>query len=333
MKTDREKLIGVFVRLGERLEAFGQDGVSREAIARAVRKNGWFTTDGIATAVANIRHTMLSEEALRKWVAAYDIVAAPKDVGVIMAGNIPLVGFFDLLCILVSGHRLFYKVSSKDAALMEHIVSQLKNIDSGLPIEKLENQPLYAIIATGSDNTNRYFRSRYGQIPAIFRGSRSSVAVLNGNETKQELSGLADDIFTYSGLGCRNVSHLTVPAGYDFGTLTQVLDKWEGVNPKYLNNLRQRSSMLAVEGRQHIRGNHYILREDHEFPAYISEITWHASGGHEETERWLAANDSRIQCVAGMTAHPRGVAFGHSQSPDLTDYPDAADVMEFLTAL
>lgn len=333
MKVDRNKLIGIFAELGHRLAGFGHDDESRQAIAHAVKDNAWFTPEGVVMAVDNIRRHMLAETALNEWCAAYEVVTSPKNIGLIMAGNIPLVGFFDMLCVLVSGHKLYYKPSSKDAALTEYMVSQLRSIDAGLPVYRFDGQEIDAVIATGSDNTNRYFRSRYGEIPAIFRGSRSSAAVLDGTETEMELAALADDIFSYSGLGCRNVSHLIVPPGFDFGKLVRALDAWEPVNPKYSNNFRQRSSMLGVEGRPHTKGAHYILREEADFPAYISEITWQASESGKAIKQWLAANDNRIQCIVGRAEHPRCVAFGRSQSPGLTDYPDAVDVMEFLSRL
>lgn len=333
MKAGSEKLILVFTELGKRLGTFGQDVRSRAAIAQATADNGWFTHGDITLAVDNVRRTMLSDDALREWTAAYPIIHEPKDIGVIMAGNIPLVGFFDLLCVLVSGHRLHYKASSKDTAMMEYVVSLLKEIDPRLPIHKLAGQTVDAVIATGSDNTNRYFRSLYGSIPAVFRGSRSSVAVLDGSESDEELARLANDIFTYSGLGCRNVSHLLLPPGHDFVKLMGILDQWLGVNAKYINNFRQRSSMLGVDGIRHTKGRFYILREDTGFPSYISEITWQTMPDTLRVKQWLADNDSRIQCVVGNSTRPRRVQFGASQSPGLTDYPDAVDVMRFLSSL
>lgn len=333
MKLDKENTIAIFAELGRRLETFGRDAASRAAIARASAENGWFSHGDITNSVASIRKTMLDQQPLQAWAASYPTVTTPKNVGVIMAGNIPLVGFFDLLCVIVSGHSLFLKMSSKDKALMSYMISQLTEIYPQIPIYEFGDSTPDAIIATGSDNTNRYFRSRYGHLPAIFRGSRSSAAVLDGNETPEELAGLADDIFTYSGLGCRNVSHLILPPGYDLNVLVRAFDSWSGINGKYMNNFRQRSSMLAVEGRPHTKGVFYILREDEEFPAYISEITWHVSESRAATEQWLRDNDTHLQCVVGQTEHPRGVPFGLAQSPKLTDYPDAVDVMDFLASI
>ena len=332
MKTRREYLTDIFVELGLRIADFGRSDNDMRIIDMATAANGWFTRNSITQAVGQIRSRMLSEEALTQWLSAYPVTQRQCNVGLITAGNIPLVGFFDMLCILISDHKLFYKPSSKDIVMTEFILNILRDIDPSLPIYPLgEETDPDAIIATGSDNTNRYFRSRYGNIPSIFRGSRSSVAILDGKETKTQLDSLAYDIFSYSGLGCRNVSHLILPEGYDFSQLEASLSGYDDINPKYMNNYRQRAAMLKTENKQFINGGFYILREQDDFPAYISEITWHISHDNTETQKWLETHDSQIQCIVGMTSHPRGVDFGCSQSPALNDYPDAADVMDFLT--
>lgn len=333
INTERHHLVDVFAELGRRLGDFGDKEHSRRAIERATAANPWFTPEGIVAAVESIREQMLDGEKLRRWAAAYPAPDTPRSVGLITAGNIPLVGFFDILCVLISGHRLFLRASSKDSVMTQFMTDMLRDIDPALPIAGLaDDSPIDAVIATGSDNTNRYFRSRYASIPALLRGSRSSVAVLGGDETTRELEGLASDIFSYSGLGCRNVSHLIVPGGYDFAPLETILRSYEKINPKYMNNYRQRAAMLAIQGCTFSQGPFYILREDADFPAYISEITWHPSEGGL-TESWLREHDPLIQCVVGRVVHPRQVAFGRSQCPALTDYPDAVDVMEFLAGL
>lgn len=333
VKAEREHLTEVFAELGRRLRDFGDEGQSRHAIERATAANPWFTPESIVASVESIREQMLDGEKLRRWVAAYPAPDTPRSVGLITAGNIPLVGFFDMLCVLISGHRLFLRASSKDSVMMQFMTDKLRDIDPALSIAELaDDSPIDAVIATGSDNTNRYFRSRYATIPALLRGSRSSVAVLGGDETAQELEGLASDIFSYSGLGCRNVSHLLVPGGYDFAPLETALRSYGNINPKYINNYRQRAAMLSIQGYAFSQGPFYILREDAGFPAYISEITWHTSEGGL-TESWLREHDPLIQCVVGRVVHPRQVAFGRSQCPSLTDYPDAVDVMEFLAGI
>lgn len=333
MEKKREYLISVFTALGRRLENFGKDESSADAIELAEKENGWFMQSDILPSVEAIRTRMLDESALVRWLALYPIAREQKSVGVIMAGNIPLVGFFDLLCVVISGHKCYYKPSSKDKVLIEYVVSLLKEIAPELPLEQYANQHIDAVIATGSDNTNRYFKSRYGDIPAIFRGSRASVAVLDGSESGDILAALATDVFSYSGLGCRNVSHLLVPAGYDIGMLTQAFADYGPVNPKYTNNYRQRKAVLSMQGQPFADGGFFILREEAGFPEDISEITYQRYSDRGHAMRWLRENDTAIQCVVGNTDFPRGAGFGQSQSPALTDYPDAVDTIRFLSSL
>ena len=212
-----ENAIGLFSRLGCRLRGFGDDARTREVIGRACRENGWFTPADICRAVAAVADGMLRRDALAEWLAPYPVpVAEPRRVLVVMAGNIPLVGFFDMLCVLAAGHRCLVKPSAKDTVLMEYVIGLLRGIDPQVPVEFYDGSTSPdAVIATGSDNANRYFRAQYAGIPALLRGNRQSVAVLGGRETPAQLTALADDIWAYSGLGCRSVSLLFLPEGYD----------------------------------------------------------------------------------------------------------------------
>jgi acyl-CoA reductase-like NAD-dependent aldehyde dehydrogenase len=253
-----------------------------------------------------------------------------------MAGNIPLVGFFDMLCVVCAGQECLIKPSSKDSILMRYVVGLLHDISTEISVRELgEGEMPDAVIATGSDNTNRYFRSMYGNIPALLRGNRASAAILDGRESADELRGLASDIFSYSGLGCRNVSHLLVPEDYDVDTLAAILSDWHtDVNPKYVNNFRQRAALLEMEGDKFIRGRFFILRDDDDFPASISEITYHRYKTSDEAVKWLSANSYGLQCVVGhaRTDYPV-IGFGEAQRPGLNDYADNVDTMSFLSAL
>lgn len=320
----------LFTQLGERLSAFG-GGSSSGVIDSAIRANEWFTRTDIMRSVEAIRISMLDRVKLRAWLADYPAlpVRTPKNVGVIMAGNIPLVGFFDLLCVVASGHRCFYKPSSKDSVLMRYIVDELLAIDPDLPVSEYTSQPLDAVIATGSDNTKRYFISHYAGIPAILRGNRASVAVLTGTETPLQIARLAEDIFSYSGLGCRNVSHLLLPRGYDVTTLAVRLARHGAPNPKYRSNYLQHRAVLQMLGEVFIDGGYFVLRENDRFPAAISEITYQFYDSRDNVGAWLTAHREEIQCIVGD--YPQGTDFGMSQSPALTDYPDSIDVMAFLS--
>ena len=237
--------IKLFSALGERLRTFGCDDTTRRVIDRSCAENGWFTPGDIRRAVKALCDEMLQEETLGRWLELYPTlpVAKPRRVLVIMAGNIPLVGFFDLLCVVASGHRCLVKPSGKDSALMLHVIGQLLDIDPETAVELYDGTtPVDAVIATGSDNANRYFRARYAGIPALLRGSRQSVAVLSGSESAAQLAGLSDDIWAYSGLGCRNVSLLFLPEGSTPQLHTPPM------HPGYRNNCRQAGHCSPCRG-------------------------------------------------------------------------------------
>ena len=322
--------IELFSELGRRLERFGEDAASREVIARACGANGWFTPAEVRRAARALATEMLTEERLREWLAAYPLpVARERNVLVIMAGNIPLVGFFDLLCVVAAGHRCLVKPSAKDRVLMEYVVTQLLDIDPGARVVLYDGtQPVDAVIATGSDNANRYFRAQYAGIPALLRGSRQSVAVLSGRETPEQLRGLADDIWAYSGLGCRSVSLLFLPEGYE--PKLEMPD----VNPKYINNYRQEKALCEMTGTPFVDFGCAVAVEQQEFPASLSRIAYSRYGTTEEVAEWLAEHDDELQCVVTtLLPHSRRADFGRAQSPALTDWPDDRDVLEFLCGL
>ena len=334
MEKERNKRIEIFAALGDRLADFGHSPESAEVIGEACRRNEWFSPGDVLMAVEAIRSRMLDRDLLREWLGGYPTIAKPRDVGVIAAGNILLVGFFDILCIAASGHNCLVRPSSKDAVLTGYVISLLKEIAPEIPIRSYEEQPLDAIIATGSDNTVRYFKSRYKGIPSLFRGSRTSLAIIDGGEGEGELTSLGDDIFSYSSLGCRNVSQLLVPQGYDVAKLARILSRRQAPNRKYYNNYLQRRAVLTMEGSEFIDGGFFLMRRDGSFPAAISEITYDTYLDDKQLSERLAENDDKIQCVVGSKPHfPRSAGFGQSQYPTLTDYPDGADVMQFLCGL
>lgn len=338
MFIDRQYLIDIFSMLGEKLSGFGNNPETGDVIKKASAVNPWFTTEGIISSMNAVREKMLERNLLAQWLENYGPIAAPKNIGIVMAGNIPLVGFFDMLCVLTSGHACYIKPSSKDAVLMNYITGTLKNIEPELPLFLYEGQAIDAVIATGSDNTNRYFKSMFGNIPSILHNNRSSAGILTGKETGTQLTGLANDIFMYSGLGCRNVSRIFVPEGYCFENLMKYLSAYKGINQKYLNNFRQRLAVLRMSGNDFIAGPHFILKEGADFPSAISEIVYSYYTDISEAVRWTHENERRVQCVACDASvpdalPPRAIPLGTAQSPGLTDYPDDIDTMAFLSAL
>ena len=342
---NKEQIIHLFVSLGERLAHFGEGPASRQAINDASVANSWFSDAEICNAVEAIRSQMLNEERLRAWLDRYPSlpIATPRNVLVVMAGNIPLVGFFDLLCVVASGNRCLVKPSSKDRALMQFVINQLHDIDSAVAVEIFDGKSIPdAVIATGSDNAVRHFQTEYGSLPMLLRGSRSSVAILTGTESATDLSALCGDIYMYSGLGCRNISLIFVPVDYDTTQLAETMRTYNTHNAGYINNYRQRRAILAMNGVAHTDLGHSLLIEERAFPTAISQINIARYTSLTEITDWLSINDEEMQCVACNDTNfiaqyathcaplRRATALGTTQSPSPTDYPDAADVMEWL---
>lgn len=322
------RMVENFVRLGGRLAAFGTDEASGAVIRRAVGANGWFTRAEIVRAVEAIRSEMLDRKALERWTGGYRLpVARPLEVLAVLAGNIPLVGFYDLLCVLTSGHRCVVKPSSKDRVLIEYVVGELRDIDPSAAVRFSDGtERPDAVIATGGDDAVRHFKARYGAVPTLLRGSRHSVAVLCGDETGEELRALADDVTAYSGLGCRSVSMLFVPEGYEL--------HWRlpEAGPKLKNNFRQRRALLEMNRVPHTVSGDRILTESDTFPAALCEISLCRYRDLSEVAAWLASHDGELQCVVTRALeHPRRVDFGRAQRPALEEAPDGRDVMAFLT--
>lgn len=323
--------IDLFAALGEELRRFGRDEASRPVIEQACRENRWFTLDDIRYAVEALCHQMLQRDLLDAWLVRYPTlpVAHPRRILVVMAGNIPLVGFFDLLCVVSAGHRCVVKSSAKDSVLMHHLIDLLRTIAPSVAIEPYDGKsPVDAVIATGGDNATRYFKSRYADLPTLLRGHRQSVAVLDGSESEAQLKALSDDIWRYSGLGCRNVSLLFLPEGYTPRLHTPAM------HPKYRNNCLQTRALLAMQGVAYLDWGDSVAVEQRSFPARLSQIAYTHYRTSAEVSEWLSLHDAQLQCVVTESLpHSRRVGFGRAQSPSLTDYPDERDVMSWLAEL
>ncbi len=325
-----ERMIELFTALGERLRLFGNTSATREVATVACRANEWFSTDEVCRALQAIATEMLQPEALRQWLSTYATpVRVPRRILTVMAGNIPAVGFFDLLCVVCSGHRCVYKPSAKDSVLMDYIVDELRVLLPEVPVDRYDGTgAVDAVIATGSDNAERYFRAHYAGIPMLLRGSRQSVAILSGNETTEQLNGLSDDIWAYSGLGCRNVSLIFAPDGYDLKL------KMPHISTKYRNNYRQMKALLQMNGIQFEDLDIAVAVEQRNFPKLLSELAVARYRTLDEVKTWLTEHDREIQCVVtDCLSHPRLADFGRAQSPSLTDWPDGRDVLAWLTDL
>lgn len=328
--------IETFSALGDILASFATLPRSGEVVRRAVADNGWFSERDVLRAVDSIRVAMLRRPVLEKWLDNYKFNDShPRTVAIVMAGNIPLVGFFDMMCVVISGNRALVKPSAKDSALINYIIDLLRELDSAIAIENYDDQTtIDAVIATGSDNANRYFKAKYGDIPAIFRANRHSVAVLTGAESDDELRLLADDIFVYNGLGCRSVSHLLLAEGFDVERLRRLLSKSDCPGEKYCNNYRQQKALKELSGEMFLDGGFFTLSPSADQPDYISDITYEFYNDTQMVAQWIELNDKKLQCVvSNHFEHPYSVPLASAQTPQLDDYPDRVDVMKFLEKL
>ncbi|MFA7687671.1 MAG: acyl-CoA reductase [Moheibacter sp.] len=295
-------------------------------------RNPWFTQDNLKYCLAQWGKT-LTEKNLTNWVKNYSETKNPKNVGLIMAGNIPLVGLHDLISVLVSGHHPIVKTSSKDDALMDFIIKYLHNSDRGIAIqkvEKLQNQD--AVIATGSNNTARYFEYYFKEIPHIIRKNRTSVAVLDGNETPEALKRLGDDVFRYFGLGCRNVTKVYLPKGFNTDLLFEAFYDWNPVinHSKYANNYTYNRAIYLMGSEPFLDNNFVILKESKDFHSPIGVVHYEFYEDLDEVKRELKENEEKLQGVVGNGFE---VKFGETQKPSLTDYADRVDTMKFLEGL
>ena len=326
-----------FVALGHRLAHLPADELVIQA-ARARNQNAWFDLPNVRAAVVGIAH-LLAEKTLRQWAARYPSEPRTvRQIGVVMAGNIPLVGFHDLLRILLSGHVVLAKLSADDTALMTWIMDELLTIeprfaDSIRVVPRLNAAD--AFIATGSDNTARYFDYYFGKRPHLIRRNRTSVAVLTGRETSSELALLAPDIFQYYGLGCRNVSKLYVPEGYNFIPLLDALQIGEGVlnHHKYQNNYDYNKSILLVNAVHHYDTGFLLLTRSSALVSPISVLHYAEYSSEVELVDQLTDVAAQTQCVVSAAGQFAGsVPFGRAQEPGVADFADGVDTMEFLAA-
>lgn len=303
---------------------------------RAFRENGWFTPEFIDRSANSIAHTYLNAGALQAWAAQYkvpDTHPHPRNIGIVMAGNIPLVGFHDLLAVFISGHRQTIKPSSKDEVLLKHLVAQLHEWEPATR-ELISLQPMLkgcdAYIATGSNNSARYFDYYFSKYPHIIRRNRTSVAILDGNETVEALALLADDVYQYFGLGCRNVTQLYVPQDYDFVPLLETFKRYNHLadHHKYKNNYDYQLAILILNKQYYMTNGSIILHEDVSPFSPISQLHYSFYTDLSAVTAALSGNND-IQCIVGKNWLP----FGTTQQPSLTDYADGVDTMQFLVSL
>jgi hypothetical protein len=355
-----EERINAFVALGKFLGQFTSEealktvGIENNELFHdrmllkleaAKNHNGWFTLSNLHFACKSWSEA-LSESKLLQWTSMYNDLTPErseerqiKTIAIIMAGNVPLVGFHDFLSVLMSGNKALVKLSSNDKQLLPFLADYLIAVEP-----KLENYILFteerlkdfdAVIATGSNNTARYFDYYFGKYPHIIRKNRNSVAVLTGNETKEQMKALADDVFRYFGLGCRNVSKIFIPKGYNIDKFFNGIYAWKEIinNNKYINNYDYNKAVYLMSGFDLLDNEFLLLKEDSGYSSPISVIYYEYYSDLKSLHKKIIAEREAIQCVVSECGISNETAFGTAQSPELWDYADGVDTLDFLLKL
>jgi hypothetical protein len=351
---DLQQRINAFAQLGTFLSQFKRTEISKNEnvlandlffdgfqhqLKLAKDHNGWFTKDNLFFALESWSNA-LTKSNINLWIKNYNFnIKKPKTVAIIMAGNIPLVGFHDFLSVLISGHNVLVKQSSSDKHLLTYLAKYLEVVEPKFKgkitftEEKLEH--FDAVIATGSNNTARYFEYYFKDKSSIIRKNRNSVAVLTGNETHDELEALSEDIFRYYGLGCRNVSKLYVPKEYNFDALFNAVYKWHPIihDNKYANNYDYNKAVYLMSEFEMLENGFLMIKEDQSFSSPIATLFYEFYDTLEDLQNHLDSKKDDIQCVVSKGFSINEIAFGQTQSPKLWDYADDVDTVDFLLTL
>ena len=348
-----EQRINAFVELGDFLSQFHSSGVEKKnnikhndlffdgfkhQIKLAEEHNGWFTKENIYYALEGWSKSLKNNN-INKWLSKYNFNNNHKKVAIIMAGNIPLVGFHDFLSVLISGHSVLVKQSSIDNKLLPFLAKYLEYVEPEFKgkieftEEKLAN--FDAVIATGSDNTSRYFEYYFKSKPSIIRKNRNSVAVLNGNETEEQLKALSNDIFRYYGLGCRNVSKLFVPKGYKFDNFFKAIYDWHPIiqQQKYANNYDYNKAVYLMSEFDMLENGFLMIKEDVSYSSPIATLFYEFYNSKTTLQEKLNNENDFVQCVVASGFSDSEVSFGRTQRPELWNYADNVDTIEFLLTI
>ncbi|TCK69206.1 acyl-CoA reductase LuxC [Winogradskyella wandonensis] len=345
-----QQRVNAFVKLGHFLSLFTAspkandidkafiDGFKLQ-LKLAQEHNGWFTKNNLDFALQSWTDA-LSEDNLNKWTANYNFdTVNPQTIAIIMAGNIPLVGFHDFLSVLICGHSVLVKQSSNDKHLLPYLAKYLELLEPNFKgkitftEDKLEN--FDAVIATGSNNTARYFEYYFKDKPSIIRKNRNSVAILTGNETHEQLEALSDDIFRYYGLGCRNVSKIYIPNDYNFDAFFRGVFKWKDIinESKYANNYDYNKAVYIMSEFDMLENGFLMVKEDQSFGSPIATVFYEKYSDTESLKQHLESQKDNIQCVVADGFTDSEIPFGKTQQPQLWDYADSVDTVDFLLKL
>jgi hypothetical protein len=342
--NDQRKTFIAFVKLGDFLSDFCNSlntesewyNIFEEAITLAGHKNGWFTKENIIFSLKGWSE-QLTEEKLTAWLSKYNLIEnQPKTVAIIMAGNIPLVGFHDFLSVLITGNSVLAKLSSNDKVLLpllsKYLIEVEPTLKQKITITEEKMEDFDAVIATGSDNTARYFEHYFGTKPNIIRRNRNSAAVLTGKESKEQLDALGEDIFRYYGLGCRSVSKFFVPKGYDFDLFFKSIFNYNNIidRAKYANNYDYNKAVYLMSEFKLLENGFLILKEDKSYASPIASVFYEYYESLEELHKKLELDKNKIQCIVSQSGIKSEIPFGKTQYPELHDYADGIDTVDFL---
>ncbi len=352
------EIIDIFVKLGEKIKTL-QEAPESTILYRAEMENRWFSLENLHIALKGIS-LFLQKEKLGQWFQMYDnetyknayknAQISPKKIGVIMAGNIPAVGFHDLLCVLASGHELHAKLSTQDSALIQAFAEMLTEISPELAqkihfVDRLNN--LDAYIATGGDNSARYFQYYLGKKPNLIRQNRHSISILDGTEDRKDLQALGFDIFTFFGLGCRSIRKIFVPENYDFVPFFEANHLWNTVinNTKYANNYEYQRAVNLINLIPHLDNGFLLVKEHSALASPLAVLHYEFYKNEEDLTEKIETHADKLQLITAKNLqkthlqnaiknHIKHITpLGKAQSPELWDYADGADTMEFLFSL
>ena len=304
-------------------------------IIKAQSINPWFTDENIKV---NLTYwsEKLTKTNLKQWLNKYDLNNnSRKNIAIIMAGNIPLVGFHDFICVFLSGHNSIIKLSNNDKFILPFL-TDLINLDSDRVVY-LDNmlKDYHGVIATGSDNTSRYFEYYFKNKNSIIRKNRNSIAILDGEESDCDLKSLSHDILTYFGLGCRNVSKLYVPRNYNFDSFFNSIFSYKELinNHKYANNYDYNKAIYLMSEYKFLDNGFFIVNEGEEMHSPISTINYEYYDNISLLREKINQQEDKIQCIVSNIEFKGKVDFGETQNPSLNQYADNIDVMNFLLTI
>lgn len=349
-----EKRIHAFVKLGAFLSQFSRNEIIKKdsiphndlffdgfkhQLKLAQENNSWFTKENLLFACENWSNA-LTEENIQQWITNENLLNdSSKKVAIIMAGNIPLVGFHDFLAVLIAGHSVLAKLSSNDKHLLPFLAKYLEYVNEDFKgLISFSEQKLTdfdAVIATGSNNTARYFEYYFRDKPSIIRKNRNSVSVLTGNETEEDLENLSHDVFQYFGLGCRSVSKLFVPKGYNFDAFFKGMFNQQNIinNVKYANNYDYNKAVYLMSEFDILENGFLMIKEDESYASPIASIFYEYYDNTDDLKIKLYEDREKIQCIVAKDFIENEIGFGQTQQPNLWDYADGVNTLEFLASI